>query len=182
LTSDYDELIKKWASHHHLRWELIKAQVWQESDFNPKAVSPVGAKGLMQLMPGTLRGLDPNADPFDPDQNIKNGTLYDRIMFDRLWEIPDYDERLKFMLAAYNGGMGYINVAMELAYAEEFGEVMPKGHKDSRPGRWQTWEFTSAFLSKSGCQVRGRRPDHKQITDYVKRIFQKYEKLEGGEA
>ena len=180
LTDQYDDLIKKWSSLYRLRWLLIKAQIWQESDFNPKAVSPAGAQGLMQLMPGTLHGLDPNADPFNPDKNIQCGVQYDRVMFDRLWEIDEYDERLKFMLASYNGGIGYVNIALELAYEAEFGEPMPPGHKYCTEGKWQTWEFTSRFLTVTDCQVNGRRPDHKQITDYVKKVMEKYQKLQGG--
>jgi len=182
LTDQYDDLIQKWASIYRLRWLLIKAQIWQESDFEPLAVSSAGAQGLMQLMPATLAGLCPYSDPFDPEQNIMNGTRYDRMMFDRLWEITGFEERLKFMLGAYNGGLGYLNIALELAYFEEFGFPMPKGHKDCIPGRWQTWDYTSPSLAKSACKVLGRWPDHKQIRDYVEKVFIKYRKLQLGDS
>ena len=104
--STYDALIKKWASHYQFPWRLIKAQVWQESCFDQQAVSSCGAKGLMQLMPETDFWLDQDYDAFDPDGNIENGVRYDRWLWDHFPEIPNPEERISFMLAAYNGGRG----------------------------------------------------------------------------
>lgn len=79
----------------------IRAVMDTESDGNPNAVSAAGAKGLMQLMPGTweeMRGrYGFSADPFEPRDNILAGTAYLREMFDRYGDITG-------MLAAYNAG------------------------------------------------------------------------------
>ena len=61
----YDEIISKAAKKHDLAFPLIKALIKVESDFDPRAVSPMGAKGLMQIMPGNVKALRID-DPFDP--------------------------------------------------------------------------------------------------------------------
>jgi hypothetical protein len=173
----FDPGIREFAQRYGLPWKLIKAQVWQESAFEPDAVSPCGAVGLLQLMPDTDYMLDKDYDGKNPRGNLENGIRYDRWLFDRLWEFPEEGERLKFMLAAYNGGLGYINAAMELAYDCEFKEPMPKGHKGARPGQWQTWQTTSAFLCSPYCRLKGKKPDYRQMLDYVERIWEKFNYL-----
>jgi soluble lytic murein transglycosylase-like protein len=175
VTSDFDGIIKKWSDRYQLPWRLIKAQVWQESDFNPQAVSSCGAMGLMQLMAPTARemGLDSH-EIFDPEWNVQAGCKYDRLQYDHFPEIPDPEERLSFMLAAYNGGRGYINKAMELAYEGEFGETLSRSH-NGRPGGWQKWGRVAPFLYAS--KVNGRTPDANQIINYVESIWEKYHKL-----
>ena len=174
--SKFDPIIQKWAERYGLPWRLIKAQVWQESNFDPCAVSSCGAQGLMQLMPATARemGLDTH-ETFDPEWSIQGGTRYDRLQFDHFPEVPDQEERLSFMLGAYNGGRGYINKAMELAYESEFGEVIPKSHKGGRPGKWQRWSHASVFLYS--VILNGRSPDTDQIVGYVEKIWEKYHQL-----
>lgn len=171
----FDPLIQKWSERYGLPWRLVKAQIWQESDFDPCAVSSCGARGLMQLMPATARemGLDTH-EVEDPEWNIQAGTKYDRLQFDHFPEIPGIEERYSFMLGAYNGGRGYINKAIELAYESEFGETIPKSHR-GRPGGWQTWNRVSVFLYSA--IVNGRQPDADQIIGYVEKIWEKYQSL-----
>ncbi len=154
-----------------LGWLWIKAQIWQESRFDPVAVSPVGAMGLMQIMPGTAAELG-LSNPFSPVQSIKGGVRYLATQYRKLAEIPPYGSRLRLAFASYNGDRGYVNVALALARK---GEGLPFGFHawrkaGSLPGVWQTWQQASRFLADPDCLARGRRPDHEQMTDYVQRI------------
>jgi len=80
-----------------ISFALIKAMIRVESNFDPKAVSKKGAKGLMQIMPKNYDTLDID-DPFDPRENIIGGSMYFQQMLDR------YDGKLPLALAAYNAG------------------------------------------------------------------------------
>ena len=178
---EFDSWIQEFSSLFKLPWTLIKAQVWQESAFDPSAVSSCGAVGLMQLMPETDFMLDRDYDGKDPRGNLENGIRYDRWLFDRFPEIPNEEERMKFALSAYNGGRGYVNKAIEISYDCEFGEPIPAGHRNARPGRWQLWCHTSAYLCSPYCVIKDRKtgktlkPDYRQILDYVDHIWEKYE-------
>jgi soluble lytic murein transglycosylase-like protein len=90
------------ARRHGLDPELVLAVAGVESGLRPRAVSPKGARGLMQLMPPTAREMGVT-DIFDPVQNLDGGTRYLREMLAR------YDGDLKRALAAYNAGPGAVD-------------------------------------------------------------------------
>ncbi|RPJ69581.1 MAG: lytic transglycosylase domain-containing protein [Acidobacteria bacterium] len=94
---DYDELIVKYAGEQGIRTNLVRAVVQVESGYNPRAISPKGAMGLMQLMPKTAARLGVRR-PFDPEENIRGGVLYLRQLLDR------FDNNEELALAAYNAG------------------------------------------------------------------------------
>lgn len=178
---EFDPWIREFSALYKLPWKLVKAQVWQESGFDPNAVSSCGAVGLMQLMPETDFMLDRDYDGKDPRGNLENGIRYDRWLFDRFPEIPNEEERMKFTLAAYNGGRGYVNKAIEISYDCEFGEPIPAGHRNAMPGRWQLWCHTSAYLCSPYCVIKNLKtgktlkPDYRQILDYADFILEKHE-------
>jgi len=92
----FDALIVRKAHRHRVAPALVKAVIAAESNFEPRAVSRVGAQGLMQLMPGTALKLGLE-EPFEPAQNVEAGARYLRAMLDRYGN-------LRHALAAYNAG------------------------------------------------------------------------------
>ncbi|MBP7382822.1 lytic transglycosylase domain-containing protein [Myxococcota bacterium] len=83
---------------------LLMAIIEVESGFNPDVVSPVGAQGLMQLMPVTADYLEVQ-DPFDPVENVRAGARLIRLLSDR------FDGDIELVLAAYNAGAGAVKRA-----------------------------------------------------------------------
>jgi len=79
---ELEPIMQRAASEHGIPLALLRAVITVESGFNQEAVSPVGAQGLMQLMPATAAGLSVD-DPFDPEQNIMAGARYLRMLSDR---------------------------------------------------------------------------------------------------
>lgn len=90
------------ARRHGLDPELVLAVVSVESAFQPDAVSPKGARGLMQLMPATAQELGVD-NAFDPAQNLEGGSRHLRELVER------YDGDLRKALAAYNAGVGAVH-------------------------------------------------------------------------
>lgn len=99
----YAAKIAELAERFDLSPALLEAVVWQESRWREGAVSPAGARGLAQLMPGTARYL--GVDPDDPMQNLEGGARYLREQLDR------FDGDLEMALAAYNAGPGRVERA-----------------------------------------------------------------------
>ena len=96
----YQAKVAELAARYDLSPALIEAMVWQESRWRANAVSPVGARGLAQLMPGTARDL--GVDPNDPFANLEGGARYLREQLDR------FDGDIEKALAAYNAGPGRV--------------------------------------------------------------------------
>lgn len=104
-----DQLIAEYAAQQNISPDQLRALIEVESSFNPQAVSPKGAMGLMQLMPGTAKQFGVT-DPFDPAQNIRGGATYYRSLLDQ------YGGNEDLALAAYNAGP---------AAVEEYGNQVP---------------------------------------------------------
>jgi soluble lytic murein transglycosylase-like protein len=92
----YAPVINAAAEQYGISPALVDAVMWQESRYNPRAMSSAGAIGLMQLMPGTATTL--GVDPYDPWQNVFGGAAYLRMQLDR------FGNNVPLALAAYNAG------------------------------------------------------------------------------
>ena len=118
----YDPIFRKYSKRYFgvgYDWRHFKAQGMAESELNPSAKSRVGARGIMQLMPGTFNLIfDPRKIPrniVDPEFNIAAGIMHDRYLWGR-WK-PDVaeDDQADFMFASYNAGEGPIIRARKAA-------------------------------------------------------------------
>ncbi len=174
IISSYDYLFKKYASTIRWDWKLMAAQCYQESCFDPMARSWAGARGLMQIMPATAAHLGlPISSINEPEENIKAAAKYIKELTDLFSDIPGFDERQLFVLAAYNGGFMHIRDAMALAQ---------KNGKDSH--KWknvapfvlglQQASFYRDPVVKSGY-MRGS-----ETVAYVDRIRERYAQYSGG--
>lgn len=103
IPATYYAKVRELSARFDLSPALIEALVWQESRWQANAVSPKGARGLAQLMPGTAREL--GVDPHDPFANLEGGARYLREQIDR------FDGDLEKALAAYNAGPGRVQNA-----------------------------------------------------------------------
>ena len=108
-SSDYHSIVHEKAANYDLDPSLIKAVIKTESNWNNRAVSRAGAKGLMQLMPGTAMDMNVR-NPFDPEENIEGGTKYLKFLLEK------FNGDLTLALAAYNAGPKTV---------EKFGYVPP---------------------------------------------------------
>jgi soluble lytic murein transglycosylase-like protein len=104
-----DALVNQNAATWQVDPSLVKAIIANESGFNANATSPVGAQGLMQLMPATAQGVGVK-DSYDPAQNVAGGTRYLKGLLDR------FHGDVKLAVAAYNAGPGAV---------EKYGDVPP---------------------------------------------------------
>jgi soluble lytic murein transglycosylase-like protein len=95
--TNYEDLIVKTSERYSIDSALVKAIIKAESNFNHRAVSPVGARGLMQLMPATAAILQVR-DSFQPENNIDGGVRYLRYLMNL------FNGNLPLVLAAYNAG------------------------------------------------------------------------------
>ncbi|MGL5211980.1 MAG: lytic transglycosylase domain-containing protein, partial [Acinetobacter junii] len=98
----FDQIIRQAAQQHGVAEGLIKAVMHTESGFNINARSPVGAQGLMQLMPATARRFNVS-NAYDPQQNIYAGAKY------LSWLLRRFNGNTQLALAAYNAGEGNVD-------------------------------------------------------------------------
>ena len=99
--SRYNEYIRQAATLYQIPEELVRAVIRVESDFDPRAVSPANARGLMQLVPETAERMMVT-DSFDPRQNIFGGVRYLRVLANL------FNGDIQLTIAAYNAGEGAV--------------------------------------------------------------------------
>ncbi|WP_299598557.1 transporter substrate-binding domain-containing protein [uncultured Microbulbifer sp.] len=113
--SPFDKYVKKYADEYDFDWRLIVAQMFQESTFNPKAKSWVGARGLMQVMPDTGKQVG-EKNLFDPESSVRAGLKYLEWLHRKFEDKGISPENMMwFTLASYNAGLGHVYDAQDLA-------------------------------------------------------------------
>jgi membrane-bound lytic murein transglycosylase F len=164
--SPYDTLVKKYSKKHDFDWRLIVSQMYQESQFDPKAKSWVGALGLMQVMPRTAREMN-ISNLEEPENGMRAGVQYMAWLWQRFEPELDIKDRYWFALAAYNAGLGHVRDARRLAKKQGW-----------KANRWfDNVEKAMLLLSKRQFSrharhgyVRGREP-----VNYVRNIQNRYQ-------
>ena len=142
----YDNIIRQKAAIHGVSPALVKAIIWSESRFRPNVGSPVGAQGLMQLMPATAASLGVT-DIKDPEQNINGGTKYIKKQLNR------FGGDVELALASYNWGPGNVRSGLRTTGASTF------------------WEMAD----KRGFYNNGRPKVPEETQGYVRRVTIRYE-------
>jgi len=166
--SKYDELIKKEAGTIGWDWRLLASQVYQESQFNPSAVSWAGAVGLMQMMPATAQEFGVKWRS-NPEQSLAGGVRYLNYLLDRFEGVQDSVQRIKLTLASYNCGFGHVKDAQRLATKYQ---LNPDVWDDNVEKMILELRYPNNFndpIIKHGY-LRGDEP-----YTYVKQIFQRFE-------
>lgn len=163
--SPYDPIVKEFTSQVDRDWRMVVAQMYQESQFDPKARSFAGARGLMQVLPRTARELGVG-NLYEPENNIRAGVTYLEWLEQRFPRRLDFDQRIYFTLAAYNAGHGHVRDARKLAQSlgkdpdRWFGNVEEAMLLLSKPEYYRQAQFG---------YVRGREP-----VNYVREIRDRY--------
>ena len=168
--SPFDHLFKRYAEDYDWDWKLLASQAYVESKFDSTAVSWAGARGMMQIMPRTAKGYGQTAKSvMKNDVAVETALKLLNDLDKQLTpKVPDENERKKFVLAAYNSGLGHVNDAINLA--KKYG---------LNPQKWDG-NVAKAILWKSNPKyykdpvVRFGYSRGRETYDYVNRIYAFY--------
>ena len=148
----YDDTFRKYSKRFFgvgFDWHYFKAQGLAESGLDPEARSHVGARGVMQLMPGTYAMIKKaRSESFgeitDPEWNIAAGILFNRDLWHVWAKTPDEQERLRFMFGSYNAGEGTIKRASNVARAKQLNDKSWNSIEQVAPSV-QRWRYTETL-------------------------------------
>jgi membrane-bound lytic murein transglycosylase F len=167
--SEYDKYIHKYSKQIDWDWRLLASVIYQESRFDSEIKSWAGAMGLMQLMPTTANRFGAS-EASNPESNIRAGVRFIDWIDDQLVDsIPDSEERIKFVLAAYNVGLGHIQDAQRLAKAHGKNPYVWSGQVDTFLIHKSNPEYYTQDMVKYGfCQG-------KMACNYVDEVMERYQ-------
>ncbi|MFN0181029.1 MAG: transglycosylase SLT domain-containing protein [Gemmatimonadales bacterium] len=161
----YDQTFRKYSKRYFgvgFDWRIFKAQGMTESRLDPNATSPVGARGVMQLMPSTFREIQSKnpewASVDDVEWNIAAGIFYDRQLWRQWRDAVDDADHHRFMFGSYNAGRIPILTAQRLARERQ---LDPRG--------WGAIEQVAPEVP---------RWRHRETVDYVGRIGDNLDRLD----
>ena len=160
----------RYAKEQGWDWRLIAAQAYHESRFDTSVVSWAGAKGLMQIMPRTARsnGLA-DKDIQNPEKNIATAIKIMASLERSFSTIEDPQERMKFILASYNSGIGHVLDA--IALAKKYGKDPQKW--DGNVAEYILLKSNPEYFNDEVCKFgyfRGR-----ETYSYVNKVLKLYE-------
>lgn len=170
--SPYDKLFRQYAKTIGIDWRLLASQGYAESHFDTTVVSWAGARGIMQIMPGTARAYGLTAEQItNPEANISTAA---RIIADLNKSLSRYvdnpEERLKFVVAAYNSGLAHIYDAIALAKKYGKNPTVWSGNVEEALLMKSKPEYYNDEVCKYGY-FRGR-----QTREYVIKVMDFYTK------
>jgi len=174
LTGDkisvYDDLIKHYSKSIDWDWRLLASMICQESRFDPAAQSWTGAYGLMQIIPATSLRYGIDSISATPEQSLRAGTAY-LMRIDNYWKdyVKDKDERIKFVLASYNVGLGHVIDARTLTIKYNRKPYLWDNHVAYFLLQKTNPKFYTDPVVKFGY-CRGEQP-----CNYVKEILSRYD-------
>ena len=158
-------------------WTLIAAICYTESKFDSNAVSHVGAYGVMQMMPKTLRSLGvPDSLHTDTRTNIHAGARYLKKLEHIFRRIKNFDERLNFILASYNAGIGQVNDAMALAQKYGRNRYIWHNNVDSFMILKKYPEYYNDSVCKTGSS--NSSDETLQFVEKVTKRWKRYQRLQ----
>lgn len=173
FVSPYDSIFRRVAPSIRWDWRLLASQGYAESRFDTTVVSWAGARGIMQIMPRTASafGLD-RQHVANPARNIETAVkIIDSLDKALASNVPDRNERIKFILAAYNSGLAHVKDA--IALAKKYGRDPQKW--DNNVAEMLLLKSNPDYFNDPVCKYgyfRGR-----QTTAYVESVMDFYHKV-----
>ncbi len=169
--SPYDDLFKEYAKNIDWDWRLLTSLAYYESAFDPTVLSPKGATGLMQLIPQTA-GLT-QEELLDPERNLAASVEHIKTLTKIFSKVPDEEERIRFVLAAYNAGVGHVIDAMDLAEKNGYNRYIWTNNVDN----YMRLKSNPEYYNDSVCSHGFCRGE--DISDYVKNVYTRYQRYVG---
>ncbi len=168
----YDDLFKQYATVAGYDWHLLASVAYQESRFKPEVASWAGAVGLMGLMPRTAKVFGAAGDELkDPEISIQVGAKLINKLNEIFAKVPDPQQRLKFVLAAYNSGNGHIADAQALARKHNADPYKWDGNVEKYIELKSNPEYYNDSVCKNGY-LRGS-----EVVKYVNQVTANREKF-----
>ncbi len=168
--SPYDQIFQKYAPTIHWDWELIASIAYQESRFDTTGVSWAGAVGLMGLMPKTAEAFGITSEErTNPEKSVMASVLYIKRVGQSFTSIPAKEEKIKFILAAYNAGIGHVFDARALARKYGKDPDIWDGNVEEYVRLKSNPEYYNDSVCKNGY-LRGR-----ETVEYVTQVMRRYE-------
>lgn len=164
--SPFDGLVQKYSQEYEFDWRLIVAQMFQESSFNPKAKSWVGARGLMQVMPDTGKQVGVK-NLFNPENSVRAGMKYLEWLYRKFEDKGISPENMMwFTLASYNAGLGHVYDAQDLAEEKDWDRNVWFGNVENAMLLLSEKKY---YRKARYGYARGKEP-----YDYVRKIEARY--------